>query len=287
MARPLRIEFPGAVYHITSRGNERKKIYLNDHDREIFQRTLGLVIDRFHWLCHSYVLMDNHYHLLIETPEANLSRGMRQLNGVYTQEFNHLHARVGHLFQGRFKAILVEKDEYLLEVSRYVVLNPVRAGLVEQAEESHWSSYRATIGLDKPPAFLTVDWLLSQYGQNKKQAIANFKHFVMKGIGGEYPTEALQAGLILGSERFVEKIQELIEAKMGQEEIPRQQRYASQETLDRIFYNGARRGSDRDELIHLSYVRHGYTMKEIADYLGSHYVSISRAIKRYEDKKQK
>jgi putative transposase len=287
MARSMRIEFPGAVYHITSRGNERKKIFLNDRDREIFLKIFQQVKDRFHWLCHSYVLMDNHFHLLIETVEANLSRGMRQLNGVYTQEFNRRHSRVGHLLQGRYKAILIDKDDYLLEISRYIVLNPVRAGIIEKAEEWLWSSYRATIGIEKPPAFLSVDWILSQYGQNKKTAIANFKQYVEKGIGWEYPTETLQAGLILGSERFVERCQGLIEEKREFLEIPRLQRYVSRKNIDEIFYEGARQGTDRDELIYRSYVRHGYTMKEIADYLKVHYVSISRSIRRYEAKRKK
>jgi len=126
MARPLRIEFPGAVYHVTSRGNARRKIYRDDEDREAFLATLAWVAERFGWRCHAYCLMDNHFHLLLETPQPNLSRGMRQLNGVYTQSFNRRHRKAGHLFQGRFKAILAEKDSYLLELARYIVLNPVR-----------------------------------------------------------------------------------------------------------------------------------------------------------------
>ncbi len=108
MARPLRIEYEGAVYHVTSRGNARSAIYFSDNDREIFLKVLTHVVERFGWVCHAYCLMDNHYHLMIETPQANLSRGMRQLNGVYTQRFNHIHGRVGHLYQGRFKSIIVE-----------------------------------------------------------------------------------------------------------------------------------------------------------------------------------
>ena len=130
MARPLRIEFEGALYHVTSRGNARQHIFLHDSDRKKFFDVLADVVERFQWICHAYCLMDNHYHLVIETPEANLSRGMRQLNGVYTQVFHRRHGRVGHLFQGRYKAILVEKESYLLELAKYVVLNPVRAGLV-------------------------------------------------------------------------------------------------------------------------------------------------------------
>jgi REP element-mobilizing transposase RayT len=139
MARPLRIEYPGAVYHITSRGNAYQDVFLDDADRERFLEVLKQTVDRFNWLCHAYCLMMNHYHLLIETVDPTLSRGMRQLNGVYTQAFNRRHERVGHLFQGRYKAILVEKETYLLELSRYIVLNPVRAKMVKKPEEWEWS----------------------------------------------------------------------------------------------------------------------------------------------------
>jgi len=130
MARPLRIEFPGTVYHVTSRGNARQNVVADDRDRNRFLSVLAQVVDRYGWLCHAYCLMDNHYHLLIETPQPNLSLGMRQLNGRYTQMYNRRHERVGHLFQGRFTAILVEKEAHLMELCRYVVLNPVRAKAV-------------------------------------------------------------------------------------------------------------------------------------------------------------
>ena len=147
MARPLRVEFPGALYHLTARGNARGAIFLDDEDRQGFLSVLGSVIDRFGWICHAYCLMGNHYHLMVETPSANLSKGARQLNGVYTQRFNRRHRRVGHLLQGRYKAILVERDSYLLELCRYIVLNPVRAGTVRRAGDYRWSSYRATAGV--------------------------------------------------------------------------------------------------------------------------------------------
>ena len=146
MARPLRIEFDGAVYHVTSRGKERKAVFKDDRDRALFLTTLAQVDQRFHWICHAYCLMDNHYHLVIETADANLSKGMRQLNGVYTQAFNRLHRRVGHLFQGRFKGILVQKESHFLEVCRYLVINPVGAKLIAQARQWPWSSYQATAG---------------------------------------------------------------------------------------------------------------------------------------------
>lgn len=145
MSRPLRIEFAGALYHVTSRGNRQEDIYHDDADRHLFLKTLGNVCAVYNWRCHSFCLMSNHYHLLVETPDANLSKGMRQLNGVYSQSYNRKYKRVGHVFQGRYKAIHVEKESYLLELSRYIVLNPVRAEMVRSAEEWPWSSYRPTV----------------------------------------------------------------------------------------------------------------------------------------------
>jgi len=170
MIRPLRIEYPGAVYHITTRGNARNDIFGDNGDRENFFDILSDTVKRYNWLCHAYCLMDTHYHILIETPEANLSLGMRQLNGVYTQRYNKKHKQVGHIFQGRYKAILVDKENYLLELCRYVVLNPVRAGLVKLPEHWQWGSYQPTAGLSKVPEFLTVDWILGLFGTNRQDA---------------------------------------------------------------------------------------------------------------------
>jgi putative transposase len=135
MSRPLRLELAGALYHVTSRGNARNLIYLQDDDFELFLQILANVCERYNWVVHAYCLMNNHYHLLVETPYANLSQGMRQLNSVFTQSKNRKHHRVGHLFQGRYKAILIDKDAYLLELCRYIVLNPVRANMVSSPEE--------------------------------------------------------------------------------------------------------------------------------------------------------
>lgn len=175
MARPLRIEYPGAVYHITSRGNEKKAIFEDDNDREEFLKTLVHVNKRYNWLCHAYCLIDNHYHLLIETPNGNLSIGMRQLNGMYTQTINKRHLRTGHLLQGRYKAILIQKDNHLLEVCRYVALNPVRAGMVENPGDWRWSSYLATAGKETPHACLTVDWILCQFDNIRSKAEKEYK----------------------------------------------------------------------------------------------------------------
>ena len=156
MSRPLRLEFAHALYHVTSRGNRGEDIYHDDADRQAWLSVLAQVCKRFNWSVQAYCMMDNHYHLLVQTPDANLSAGMRQLNGVYTQLANRTHGRVGHVFQGRFKAILVDEDNYLLELARYVVLNPVRAGVVQEAKDWPWSSYRAMLA----PAWLPgPDWL--------------------------------------------------------------------------------------------------------------------------------
>ena len=170
MSRPLRIEYPGAVYHITSRGNTREAIFLSYDDRRRFLDVLAATVEKYNWLCHAFCLLDNHSHLIIETLDPNLSLGMRQLNGVYTQAFNRDHQRVGHVFQGRYKAIIVEKDSHLLELCRYVVLNPVRADMVSKPGEWKWSSYKSTAYAGKIPDYLTTDWVLGQFSEEKTTA---------------------------------------------------------------------------------------------------------------------
>ena len=289
MARPIRIEFPGAVYHITARGNERKEIFLDAQDRNDFIEILALVVERFGWRCHTYCLMGNHYHLLIETPKGNVSKGMRQLNGVYAQNFNRKYKRVGHLFQGRYKAILVEKEAYLLELSRYIVLNPVKARFVEQVEEWPWSSYRAIIGENQKPGFLTTDWILEQFGKNKKKSINAYKTFVISGAEVEFPLDEIVGQLILGSEKFLRDINRHIGEKNIVEisEYPREQRLSSDISLDNIFQKEMSAGKTRDEIIYSIYYERDYTQKEIAEYLGIHYTTISRIIKRFEQRKKR
>lgn len=205
MARPLRLEYPGGLYHVTSRGNARHNIFTDDTDRELFLSTLALVTKRFNWLCHAYCLMDNHYHLMIETPEGNLSRGMRQLNGVYTQRFNRRYTRVGHLLQGRYKAIVVEKESYLLELCRYIILNPVRAGMVKKAELWDWSSYKATAGMAASRECLSTEWILSQFGDDKKRSERNFRDFIEeRDIESDGIWEEIKGQIFLGSDQFIE-----------------------------------------------------------------------------------
>ena len=274
MTRPLRIEYPGAVYHVTARGNAYQAIFLDETDREKFLAILGETVDRFNWLCHGYCLMTNHYHLLIETVDPTLSRGMRQLNGVYTQGFNRRHDRVGHVFQGRYKAILVEKEAYLLELARYIVLNAVRAKIIDAPEDWDWSSYRATAGLDEAPPFLTTDWILSQFSDERKKAQRLYRRFVRKEVGRS-PWDDLKGQIYLGSKEFIEGIPQP-EAKLN--EIPREQRMLNRPSLAEIF---AEAGT-RDERIFAAYRDHGYTMREIAEFLGVHYATVSRRLRKVE-----
>ena len=181
MSRPLRLEFADALYHVTSRGNERKSIFLNEQDFLLFLEILSKVCKQFNWIIHAYCLMTNHYHLLVETPDANLAKGMRQLNGVFTQSFNRNHHTVGHRLQGRYKAILVDKDDYLLELCRYIVLNPVRAHMVASPNEWKWCSWHYMIGKQAPPCWLATDTLLLMFDKNRQQAIKEYIGFVQSG----------------------------------------------------------------------------------------------------------
>jgi REP element-mobilizing transposase RayT len=279
MARPLRLEYPGGVYHVTSRGNARQRIYTSAADRQAFLGILASVVNRSHWLCHAYCLMDNHYHLLIETPEANLSRGMRQLNGIYTQWFNRTHHRVGHLFQGRYKAIVVDKESHLLELCRYVVLNPVRAKMTRQAGQWPWSSYRAMVGKEAAPDYLTVDWVLGQFSENKRKAQERYHVFVTEGMRSESPWNALKGQVLLGSEQFVDRHRNRLKEAGKIKEIPRRQRYAGRPRLEEIF-----KGSSREQSIYQAHVDYGYTLREISDQLDLHYTTVSKIIKQVEPK---
>ncbi len=212
MARPLRLEFPGAVYHLTARGNARQDIFLDDQDRAGFLALLGREIIQQRWRCYAYCLMGNHYHLVIETPEPNLSTGMRRLNGVYTQAFNRVHDRVGHLFQGRYKSILVEREPYLLELCRYVVLNPVRAGLTARVADWRWSSYRATGLGAKPPAWLDAPSVLAWFGGDGRAARAAYRRFVRDGLDAPSPWEDLEGQIWLGGETFRESLRHKLRA---------------------------------------------------------------------------
>ena len=276
MVRPLRIEFPGAVYHVTSRGNARMPIFEDDGDRVEFLSVLERVLVRCNWLLHAYCLMSNHYHLMLETPETKLSAGMRQLNGVYTQRFNRRHRRAGHVFQGRFKAIVVDRDSYLLELSRYVVLNPVRARMVRRAQDYKWSSFRATAGLDPVPEYLTCDWILSQFGRHRAVAQKRYRTFVAEGVKAPSPWEQLKAQMILGDEAFVATLKH---PGRRLTEVRREQRFLGRPTLAALLDGHAHADrAKRNRAIVRAAVRYGYPQAAIATHLGLHYSLVSKVV---------
>ena len=280
MSRPLRIEYPGAVYHITSRGNEKKPVFKDDQDRANFLNTLQHVNKRYNWICHAYCLMTNHFHLLIETPDGNLSLGMRQLNGVYTQLFNKWHGRVGHLFQGRYKAILIQKDSHLLEVCRYVVLNPVRAKMVEKPEDWMWSSYLATAGKTKPHPCMTTDWVLGQFGKKRAKAEQEYREFVHWGIGQKTIWTEVRGQSLLGEEGFVDTLVDHLKKHKDIPEIPKSQRYAHRPSLEKLFNAEVLLNLRKRRVAIIKAVeQYGYRQQELATHLGLHYSSVSRIVK--------
>ena len=275
MARPLRIEFSGALYHVTSRGDRREPIYEDDKDRLAFLSVIGEVVNRFNWLCHAYCLMTNHYHLVVETPEGNLSKGMRHLNGRYTQASNRRHGRMGHLFQGRFKGILVDKDSYLLELARYVVLNPVRAGMVKHPGMYLWSSYRAMVGEVPSPPWLATDGLLSQFGSRRTDARRRYEKFVMGGVHGESIWSELRQQIYLGDEKFVDRMQRKAKIQGDELSIPRAQRRKPAPPLAQI----VARYPNRDDAIVAAYSTGIYSYREIAEQLDLHLATVGRIVR--------
>ena len=225
--------------------------------------------------------MANHYHLLIETVEGNLSQGMRHLNGVYSQGFNYSHARVGHVFQGRFKSIIIDRDNYLLEACRYVVLNPVRAAIVEDPRKYRWSSYKGTAGYVTPPSFLTIDWILGQFSNHRQEAQKRYKDFVLSGIKEASLWEDLRSHWILGSKEFVERLKPAAKEKELIKEIPKAQRLAFRPSLEEIISSDKiSNKEERNRAIGKAYSDYGYTQSEIARHLKLHSGTISRIIKQ-------
>jgi putative transposase len=278
MIRPLRIELAGGLYHVTSRGDRREDIYLGEADRRIWLAIFGAVCKHFHWVCHAWCQMSNHYHIVVETVEGNLSQGMRQLNGVYTQTFNRTHYRVGHVFQGRYRAVMVEKDAYLLELMRYVVLNPVRAGMVGDAGDWPWSSYGAMVGKTSRPEWLQTDWVLGQFGQERSRAVASYKDFVRAGMGLPSLWDSLQGQIFLGSETFVHQMQECAADRLSVTEIPRAQRRPRARPLTEYRDTIA----DPKAAMAAAYATGDYTLQQIAGIFGVHYATVSRAVKQCE-----
>lgn len=292
MARALRVHYEGAVYHVTSRGNERKNIVRSHKDRELFLKVLAQVVEDHKVVCHAWVLMDNHYHLLVETPGANLAKAIRHLNGVYTQKFNRRNNRIGHLFQGRYKAIHVEKGAHLLELCRYVVLNPVRARMVKHPRKWLWSSYRATAGIGKKENWLETDWVLGQFGKGYKQAQRAYRKFVLEGMKKkETPWERMGGGIYYGGEALEKKLKGLLNKK--DPEIPmkhhRFEKHAHEDVLKavskaygveekEITTKFHKSNEARDVGMYLLRKRSHLGLKEIAEKFGVKYSAVGNRI---------
>jgi len=288
MGRPLRIEFAGAHYHVTSRGNEKKDIFKSRKDREQFLSYLESAVFRYGAIIHAYCLMGNHYHLLLETPSGNLSQIVKHINGAYTNYFNAKRKRSGHLFQGRYKAILIEADEYAQELSRYIHLNPVRAGMTARPEEHFWSSYDDYIGQRRPPEWLTTASILERFGKGDN-ASDRYRKFVEYRMGREYdsPLKGATAATILGSVDFVNQMTARhIDGKQHDRDLPAVRQLSAKPTMDTIIEAAINlagtSGLAKKAGIYLCHTYSGAKLKEIGERFGIGESAVSQASKRFE-----
>ncbi len=291
MARPLRIEYPGAYYHVTSRGNEQKNIFSNQQDREKFLFYLESSVERYGAIIHVWCLMGNHYHLLLETPRGNLSQIMRHINGAYTVYFNIKQKRAGHLFQGRYKAILVEADTYALELSRYIHLNPVRAGMVAKPEDYQWSSYKSYIGQSEVPEWQKTGFILNYFDKN---ASADTKIQYMKFVEAldsrKYtsPLKAAISSTLLGSEDFARKItKEFLGEKRADRNVPAVRMLTTRLSLDEIIGTVKEKLGENEDMtrkMSIFFCRKysGAKLKEIGQRFGMSDAAVSQASRRLE-----
>jgi putative transposase len=300
MARPLRIEYEGAFYHVTARGNERRRIYYSKTDYEKFKAYLAGAQEKYGYLLHCYVLMPNHYHLVIETPGANLSSVMHYINGSYTNYINIKKRRSGHLFQGRYKAILVDQDRYLLGLSRYLHLNPVRAKMVERPEDYPYSSYRAYISRNKKD-IVYRDLILDMMAKTEKDATYRYKNFVGRAIGLEIdnPLKNIYGGMILGGTTFIkEALSRLREEDLYKEDISHRRAlrapYRLEEVIDsiRMYLDiprhellGNKNKEYRNIGIYLVKKNTGLTNRQIGQEFGNiSYSAVAKVYKRFSEK---
>ena len=277
MTRPLRLEFPGALYHVTARGNRSSIIFRDDTDRRVWMQNVALACERHGCVIHSFCQMGNHYHVMIETRFANLARAIRHLNGAYSQYFNRRHNIVGHMFQGRYKAILVQKESYLLELSRYIVLNPLRANLVRSPENWPWSSYRYFVSKKNPLPWLERTWLLSQFGTTDAQAIPAFQAFIQAGIGKSSPLTETRHQVLLGDDAFVAQHQGTQTTIKLDETV-----MAARQALILALSDYQARYVNRNEAIARAYLSTAFTMPAIACHFGVSTRTVSRVVAEFE-----
>ena len=289
MGRSLRIEYPGAHYHVTSRGNERKDVFKSQKDREQFLEYVESAVNRYEAVIHAYCLMNNHFHILLETPSGNLSKIMQHINGAYTNYFNMKRKRSGHLFQGRYKAIVIEADEYAQQLSRYIHLNPVRANIVGKPEEYRWSSYLDYVGERKRPEWLETSTILDYFGKGEDR-FTKYRGFVEELLDSEYdsPLRGVVASTILGSESFVCELTERhIDGKQDDRELPAARKLMSKPSLQAIteavkdISNSSR--VTKNASIYLCHKYSGAGLKEIGEKFGTKESAVSQASRRFAE----
>ncbi len=281
MARPLRIQYPGAMYHIISRGIARMTIFHNEKDWRKFIQFMERVIKKYNWTCHAYCLMGTHYHLFLETPDANMVPGMKQLNQFYSQFYNWKYQRIGPVLQGRYKAWLVEREEKFLDNCRYIVNNPVEAKIVEHPADWPWSSFRTTRGIEKVPGYLETGFLLRQFSPSRKKAQIMYENFVLAGIGTETPLKEAKNQIFLGSDSFIAEAMQHVDCNDEMNNVPKVQKLAGRPTLEEIFVNAETTSKkNRNQLILTAHDTYAYTQREIGEHLKLHPGYISRIILR-------
>jgi REP element-mobilizing transposase RayT len=290
LARPLRIEYPGALYHVTSRGNEKKDIFRSKKDREKFLSYLSSAWERHGAVFHAYCLMSNHFHLMVETPLGNLSRIMKHVNGSYTTYFNVRHNRVGHLFQGRYKALLVQADAYAAELSRYIHLNPVRAKMVPSPEEYQWSSCRQYLE-GTEPSWLSTRLVLGYFGTEDEDRRRNYRDYLFEAIGKESrdPLADSVASTILGTDDFVRDIREkYLEGKKSDRDLPALKDLSRGPGIAEIKVVSEEAFPENKKLarmvgIYLCWRYSGAKLKEIGELYGISESGVNRACGRFEN----
>ena len=289
MARQLRIEYPDAYYHVTARGNERKEIFKSEKDREKFLSYLESAVNRYGAVIHVWCLMSNHYHLLVETPSGNLSQIMQHINGAYTNYFNTKRKRSGHLFQGRYKGILVEADEYALELSRYIHLNPVRIGVVNEPGDYRWSSFQEYTGKRKMADWLSTEFILGYFDKSQPAAQKKYQQFVEEMVGKEHesPLQQMVAATMLGTPEFVATIQEQhIDGKSPDRNLPALKQLKGKPTIDQILEITRSVIKEDEKLatkvaIYLCHRFSGTKLKEIGDRFGVKESAVSQSSRRF------
>ena len=286
MARPLRVEYPGAYYHVINRGNGGERIFKSDRDKEKFLEYLAKDNERFAIIIHSYCVMTNHYHLIVETPQPNLSIAIQWLNVSYATYYNKKHRRNGHLFQGRFKAILINADEYIIQLSRYIHLNPVRAKMVLKPGDYPWSSYLSFTGDRKLQDWLETGGILSHFGKQRKTTIHYYREYVedvdIEGI--ENPNKYVTGGFILGSTDFVKWVTDkFLSSRKTEKEIPQLKKLKPKLSIENvikavcneygcskeyILEKGRKRNIARDIAIYLTRDNSGMSCENLGKYFG-------------------